>query len=63
VSVLLNRSLYCRNILCKYLGDCFEVSLVSCKVVIAREYLIMKDCKHGNEVFKEEIFHVVKWIA
>jgi hypothetical protein len=61
--VLLSRSLYCENILYRYLGDFLEVSLVSCKVFIVGEYLIIKDCKHGNEVFKEEIFHVVKWVA
>jgi hypothetical protein len=63
VGVLLNRSLYCENIFCTYLGDFWEVSLVSYKVIMARVYLIMKDCKHGNELFKEEIFHVVKWVA
>ena len=30
---------------------------------MAGVYLSMKDCKNGNEVFKDKIFHVVKWVA
>ena len=61
--MLLNSNFYWENIHCRYFGDFLAMSLVSWSVSIAGVLDSKKACKHGKEVFKEEIFHVVKCVA
>ena len=63
VVVLLNNNLYWRNICCRYFGDFLAMSLVSWSMIIAGLLCSRKECRHGKEVFREEIFQVVRYVA
>jgi hypothetical protein len=39
------------------------VSLVSCNVNMVGVYWSSKDWRHGTEVLRDEMFHVVKWVG
>ena len=52
-----------REYLLEIFGDFLAVSLVSWSVSIAGILWSRKECRQGREVFKDEIFQVVKCIA